>query len=275
MPHECRARGRREREPPRVPLALPTGGRRWAGANAGGPGREAHIPTEPTQTIPQARVQAPHVQPSGTSGDQGPSTQGAPTAERLSASSADAQVSNASRLCGVQASATAQRSLPVASVCRACARRRAGRRAGRRTGGGSTGWQRGEAQPVEATALGRAARLERRHAGGLLPVRRAQQCARRQFRFVDRAGERARGARQVEQRASAMSVAARTMVWVLRLYRAARVRPPACRFDPTCSSYAVTAVARYGALRGGWLAAKRVGRCRPWGGFGYDPVPEA
>jgi putative membrane protein insertion efficiency factor len=49
--------------------------------------------------------------------------------------------------------------------------------------------------------------------------------------------------------------------------------PPACRFEPTCSRYAYTAVERYGALRGGWLAARRLLRCHPWGGSGYDPVP--
>jgi uncharacterized protein len=48
---------------------------------------------------------------------------------------------------------------------------------------------------------------------------------------------------------------------------------PACRFDPSCSSYAIEAVQRHGALRGSWLAAKRVGRCHPLGGLGYDPVP--
>jgi len=49
--------------------------------------------------------------------------------------------------------------------------------------------------------------------------------------------------------------------------------PPACRYQPTCSHYAYEAVQRYGALRGSWLAFKRVLRCAPWGGSGYDPVP--
>ncbi len=49
--------------------------------------------------------------------------------------------------------------------------------------------------------------------------------------------------------------------------------PPACRFTPTCSAYAEEAVRKYGAGRGGWLALRRLLRCHPWGGTGYDPVP--
>ncbi len=49
--------------------------------------------------------------------------------------------------------------------------------------------------------------------------------------------------------------------------------PPSCRFIPTCSQYAAEALQKYGALKGGWLALKRLARCHPWGGSGYDPVP--
>lgn len=49
--------------------------------------------------------------------------------------------------------------------------------------------------------------------------------------------------------------------------------PPSCRYTPTCSQYAVEALRKYGALKGGWLTLKRLLRCHPWGGSGYDPVP--
>lgn len=68
---------------------------------------------------------------------------------------------------------------------------------------------------------------------------------------------------------------ARPLIGLVRLYRV--VLSPwlgsNCRFQPTCSSYAIEALQVHGALKGSWLAAKRIGRCHPWGGSGYDPVP--
>jgi len=49
--------------------------------------------------------------------------------------------------------------------------------------------------------------------------------------------------------------------------------PASCRYMPTCSQFAVEAILKYGPFKGGWLALKRILRCHPWGGHGYDPVP--
>ncbi|MBN1994566.1 MAG: membrane protein insertion efficiency factor YidD [Anaerolineae bacterium] len=49
--------------------------------------------------------------------------------------------------------------------------------------------------------------------------------------------------------------------------------PPSCRFYPTCSHYGYQAIAKYGLIKGGWLAAKRIARCHPFNPGGYDPVP--
>lgn len=74
-----------------------------------------------------------------------------------------------------------------------------------------------------------------------------------------------------------MSPLARLLALPIRAYRLA-LSPwlgMQCRFQPTCSAYALEALERHGALRGGWLALRRVGRCHPWGGSGFDPVPPA
>ena len=49
--------------------------------------------------------------------------------------------------------------------------------------------------------------------------------------------------------------------------------PPSCRFTPTCSQYTYEAIETYGAVRGGWMGMRRILRCHPWGGSGWDPVP--
>jgi len=68
---------------------------------------------------------------------------------------------------------------------------------------------------------------------------------------------------------------ARLLLGLIAFYRAgiSPRLPPACRFTPTCSAYAEQAIRRYGAGRGAWLAARRLLRCHPLGGRGYDPVP--
>jgi putative membrane protein insertion efficiency factor len=72
-----------------------------------------------------------------------------------------------------------------------------------------------------------------------------------------------------------VTVGARTLALPIRLYQLARAgRPSPCRYQPTCSVYALEALERHGARRGAWIAARRLGRCHPWGGAGVDPVPE-
>ncbi|MDF2382780.1 membrane protein insertion efficiency factor YidD [Nostoc ellipsosporum NOK] len=64
-------------------------------------------------------------------------------------------------------------------------------------------------------------------------------------------------------------------IFLIRIYQKV-ISPwfgPKCRYTPTCSHYAVEALKKHGPLKGLWLAIKRISRCHPWGGSGYDPVP--
>ena len=73
-----------------------------------------------------------------------------------------------------------------------------------------------------------------------------------------------------------MSPLARILVLLIAVYRRA-ISPflrPHCRYEPSCSAYAAGAIRSHGAIRGGWLAVKRVSRCHPWAPGGFDPVPE-
>ncbi|MDE7125571.1 MAG: membrane protein insertion efficiency factor YidD [Muribaculaceae bacterium] len=71
----------------------------------------------------------------------------------------------------------------------------------------------------------------------------------------------------------------RTISWILRLpvifyrYCISPLKPPTCRFTPTCSEYTLEALRKHGPLKGIYLSVKRILRCHPWGGSGYDPVP--
>ena len=68
----------------------------------------------------------------------------------------------------------------------------------------------------------------------------------------------------------------RPLLWLIRGYQkfVSPLKPPTCRFHPTCSHYAYEAISRHGALKGGYLAVRRVLRCHPLNPGGYDPVPE-
>lgn len=76
---------------------------------------------------------------------------------------------------------------------------------------------------------------------------------------------------------SPMSLAAMVLRLLVRLYQLtlAPLFPPSCRFEPSCSHYAMEALRHHGAVQGTMLTVRRVLRCNPWGGMGYDPVPPA
>lgn len=65
------------------------------------------------------------------------------------------------------------------------------------------------------------------------------------------------------------------LLGLIRFYQYAisPLLPPRCRYNPTCSQYAVLALQKYGIMKGSWLAIKRICRCHPWGGCGHDPLP--
>jgi uncharacterized protein len=72
------------------------------------------------------------------------------------------------------------------------------------------------------------------------------------------------------------SLVARILMLPIRAWRLFSVHlPPRCRFYPSCSQYAIEALTVHGAVRGSWLAVRRVGRCHPWHDGGLDPVPPA
>lgn len=68
---------------------------------------------------------------------------------------------------------------------------------------------------------------------------------------------------------------ARLLILPIRFYQLSisPMLPASCRYTPTCSAYAIEALRKHGAVKGLWLATKRIMRCHPWGGSGYDPVP--
>lgn len=76
-------------------------------------------------------------------------------------------------------------------------------------------------------------------------------------------------------KSAALSIVALPFIALIRCYQycISPLKPQTCRYSPTCSSYSLEAVKKYGPVKGLWLAIKRISRCHPWGGSGYDPVP--
>ncbi|UTW55367.1 membrane protein insertion efficiency factor YidD [Kordiimonas sp. SCSIO 12610] len=83
--------------------------------------------------------------------------------------------------------------------------------------------------------------------------------------------------KNIDNTNTSRSILTRVLVAFVRFYQLflSPLLGSNCRYQPTCSHYAIEAMRVHGGLKGGWLAIRRIMRCHPWGGFGYDPVPEA
>ena len=68
---------------------------------------------------------------------------------------------------------------------------------------------------------------------------------------------------------------AKLIIYIIYFYKSAisPLLPASCRYKPTCSTYSIEALKKYGLIKGMWLSIKRICRCHPWGGHGYDPLP--